>query len=64
MRSDADITTRVYAVGGGGGRSEVRGVPGMDMVVVTQGITTFYSGETYLLRVGEGGKGQDGGGWI
>ena len=61
LRSDADITTRVYAVGGGGARSEVRGVPG-GQGGAAQGITTFYSGETYLLRVGgHGAKGQDGG---
>ena len=62
LRSDADITTRVYAVGGGGGRSEVRGVPG-GRGGAAQGITTFYAGETYILRVGgHGAKGQQGGG--
>jgi len=58
ITSDADITTRVYAVGAGGGRSIVRSVSGGEGGA-SQGITTFYSGETYIMRVG--GKGQNGG---
>lgn len=58
ITSDADITTRVYAVGGGGGRSIVRSVSG-GPGGGAQGITTFYSGETYILRIG--GAGQNGG---
>ena len=68
LRSDADITTRVYAVGGGGGVSQVRSVQG-GTGGAAQGITTFYSGETYVLKVGgaggagaQGGKGGYGGG--
>ena len=64
LRSDADITTRVFAVGGGGGRSQVRNVQG-GTGGAAQGITTFYSGETYILRVGgagvNGGSGGAGG---
>lgn len=58
ITSDADITTRVFAVGAGGGRSIVRSVSG-GSGGAAQGITTFYSGETYILRIG--GAGQDGG---
>ena len=58
ITSDADITTRVYAVGAGGGRSIVRNVSG-GSGGSAQGITTFYRGETYILRIG--GAGQNGG---
>ena len=58
ITSDADITTRVYAVGAGGGRSIVRNVSG-GSGGAAQGITTFYSGETYILKIG--GAGQNGG---
>ena len=61
LNSDANITTRVYAVGGGGGTSQVRGVRG-GSGGASQGITTFYSDVTYILRVGgAGANGQDGG---
>ena len=58
LTSNTDITTRVYAVGGGGGRSIVRNVSG-GYGGSAQGITTFYQGETYILRIG--GSGQNGG---
>ena len=54
ITSDGDITTRVYAIGGGGGRSRVRSVSG-GQGGAAQGITTFYAGETYILRVGGAG---------
>lgn len=54
LNSNADITTRVYAVGGGGGYSNVRSVAG-GYGGGAQGITTFYSDTTYYLQVGEGG---------
>jgi hypothetical protein len=58
ITSDADITTRIFAVGAGGGRSIVRKVSG-GSGGAAQGITTFYSGETYILKIG--GAGQNGG---
>ena len=62
ITSDGDITTRVYAIGGGGGRSSVRSVHG-GQGGAAQGITTFYSGETYILRVGGGGQNAANGGF-
>ena len=57
ITSNADITTRVYAVGAGGGTSNRRSVPG-GSGGASQGITTFYSNETYILIIGgAGGKG-------
>ena len=58
IKSDGDITTRVYAIGAGGGTSNVRSVQG-GSGGAAQGITTFYSGQTYILRVG--GEGVNGG---
>lgn len=62
ITSDADITTRVYAVGAGGGRSIVRNVSG-GSGGAAQGITTFYSGETYILKIGGGGQNGGSGGF-
>lgn len=58
--SNADITTRVYAVGGGGGTSNVRSVPG-GHGGGSQGITTFYAGQSYILQVGGLGAGRNSG---
>ena len=62
ITSDADITTRVFAVGAGGGRSIVRSVRG-GYGGSAQGITTFYSGETYILRIGGAGVAGGSGGF-
>ena len=62
ITSDGDITTRVYAIGGGGGRSSVRSVSG-GQGGASQGITTFYAGETYILRVGGAGVNAGAGGF-
>ena len=62
ITSDGDITTRVYAIGGGGGRSSVRSVSG-GQGGAAQGITTFYAGETYILRVGGAGVNAGAGGF-
>ena len=59
--ANADITTRVYANGGGGGSSISRNVRG-GSGGSAQGIMTFFQGESYILRIGgSGGRGGNGG---
>jgi len=57
ITSNTDFTTRVHAVGGGGGTSRDRSVRG-GSGGRSSGIVTFYTGESYVLQIGA--KGSDG----
>ena len=54
LTSYTDIPTRLYAVGGGGGSSTLRGTRG-GTGGFSQGDFTFIAGKSYKLKVGGGG---------
>ena len=58
--SDKDFICKIYGVGGGGGKSKERRVPGQSGGSA-QGTFTFLKDQTYYLKVGGGGGPGDGG---
>ena len=54
LTSYTDISTRLYAVGGGGGSSTLRGTRG-GTGGFAQGDFTFIAGKSYKLKIGGGG---------